>query len=191
MTATRILSTHRSRSRSISCSQIRSTTHPARRNFLKLRRSLARLSPIFFVQNGLNLYSQAGNRHPCQKSPSTKTATRARANTKSGRPGKPRTWRCGRLPAFLSARAISRSGQVFFGPILLIRADLVLGDMMSTKNEPPAAGEPPPTDSNRRSGDHILWVRSKKARSSQQGSPHNSCTAYPRKRICCKEGIPY
>ncbi len=39
------------------------------------RRSLARFPPIFFLQNGVSLCFRAGNLHPCQKSPSTQTAT--------------------------------------------------------------------------------------------------------------------
>lgn len=85
--ARRILETASSFERRSSCSQMRTTVHPRRRRRPKLRRSRARLASILTCQNGVSLFRQTGKRQPCQKSPSTNTATRLRVGTMSGRPG--------------------------------------------------------------------------------------------------------
>ena len=91
-----------------SCSQIRITLQPAQRNHFVTSRSRARLARSFRRQNslpvlcagpflgpcgvvtGMELFRNqrsggAWAGHPCQKHPSTNTATRWRGNTKSGR----------------------------------------------------------------------------------------------------------
>lgn len=50
-----------------------------------------------------------GSRQPCQKSPSTKTATRSLGKTMSGRPGGVRTWQRKRSPFARSSRCTSFS----------------------------------------------------------------------------------
>src|ERR1035437_1083190 len=70
-----------------SCSQIRTTRQPARRSVRVTSRSRARLPDSFRRQNArlfLGLVARFGQ--PCQKQPSTKTASRAFGKTKSGLP---------------------------------------------------------------------------------------------------------
>ena len=74
------------------------TFHPRDRSFLKFRRSRARFVRSLSRQNGESLCSHAGKRQPCQKSPSTNTATFSELKTMSGRPGSDRTWRLNRRP---------------------------------------------------------------------------------------------
>jgi hypothetical protein len=69
-----------------SCSQMRTTRQPARRNARLTRRSRARFAANFFRQNAalpfgfVPCFGQ-----PCQKQPSTKSASRTCRKTKSGR----------------------------------------------------------------------------------------------------------
>jgi hypothetical protein len=70
----------------MACSQNRSTTHPAASNLAFKRTSRARLRRIFMSQKrGFVWGTWKCVGHPCQKQPSTKTATLAAANTMSGR----------------------------------------------------------------------------------------------------------
>jgi len=127
-----IRATHAVASSSTWCSQILSTLQPRRRNFSQFLRSRSRLPPILFRQKVGNLWRQTGNRHPCQKSPLTKTATLAFGKTKSGHPGRARSC-CRNLSRKAFSRAwIYRSGVVFFPLILDITRLRCSGDMKST-----------------------------------------------------------
>ena len=86
------MSRHRSRSISTSKSQKRMTCHPAaaRASFACLSRSCVRL--IFASQYSPDLPGVKNPGWPCQKRPSTKTATCQRVNATSGLPGSWRVW---------------------------------------------------------------------------------------------------
>ena len=99
---------------SIWCSQIRMTVQPERRRLLKFLWSRTRFFAILSCQNGGSRCAQTGNRHPCQKSPSTKTATLLSLNTKSGFPGSDASWRAKTNPAASSNAFRYFSGDVFF-----------------------------------------------------------------------------
>jgi len=77
---------HRPLSELISCSQSRMTVQSAARKRLKFRWSRLLFARNFDLQNSDNLCSHAGNRHPCQKSPSMKIATFFSGKTISGAP---------------------------------------------------------------------------------------------------------
>ena len=64
------------------------TVQPDLRNAAAFRRSRFRFRSIFACHIALSLARQSGNRKPCQNDPSTKTTTRSRGNTTSGRPGR-------------------------------------------------------------------------------------------------------
>lgn len=81
-------STQATGSRSTWCSHIRTTHHPRRRSRRKFLASLRRVFSIFSRQKGVSEGLHKGNRHPCQKSPSTKTAIFAPGKTRSGFPGR-------------------------------------------------------------------------------------------------------
>ncbi len=79
-----------------SCSQIRTTVHPAPRSSASCFRSRFTLANIFLLHHSLFVLGQlACLGHACQKQPSTKTTTRALVNTMSGLAKHPvtgRTW---------------------------------------------------------------------------------------------------
>ena len=90
------------RARSV-CSQSRSTRQPRARSSRVMRRSRARLPAIFASQNARRERGRvACSGQPCQKQPSTNTASRARGNAKSGRPG---SGRCRRQPVIPCSRS--------------------------------------------------------------------------------------
>ncbi len=71
--------------RASSCSQTRTTRHPRARSSRLTRRSRARLPRIFFRQNAAFCFGHvAWLGQPCQKHPSTNTASRSLGKTKSG-----------------------------------------------------------------------------------------------------------
>lgn len=100
--------------RQIWCCQIRITCQPSERSFRKLRWSRSRFDRSLFCQNGVSLRSQTGSRQPCQKSPSTKTATYSLGKTMSGRPGSLRAWQRKRTPFARSSRCTTCSSEPFF-----------------------------------------------------------------------------
>ena len=102
--ARRIRSMHRPLSERISCSQSRMTVQSAARKRRKFRWSRFLFVCNFDFQNSDNLCSHAGSRHPCQKSPSMKTATFFFEKTISGDPGNPLQFRWKRRPIFRSSR---------------------------------------------------------------------------------------
>ena len=70
------------------CSQTLTTLQPRFRSNLDTSRSRALFREILGVQKPWrDLGIRQCQRQPCQKQPSTKTATRSRRNTKSGLPG--------------------------------------------------------------------------------------------------------
>lgn len=82
-----IFSTHRCGVFASSCSQIRSTRQPSRRSVRVTRRSRALFAASFRRQNAALFRGFVACRgQPCQKQPSTKTATRWFGKTKSGLP---------------------------------------------------------------------------------------------------------
>jgi hypothetical protein len=133
-----ILRTHAATSFSTWCSQIRRTFQPRRWSFPWFLWSRSRLPEILSRQKVGSLWRQIGKRHPCQKSPLTKTATFAFGKTKSGRPGRVRSCCRNLRPPALSNDRIYRSGVVFFPLILDITRLRCSGDMMSTTD-----GHPP------------------------------------------------
>ena len=70
------------------CSQIRRTNHQCRRNIVLTFLSLVLFAAIFAAQNAIFVFGMARQPfgHPCQKQPSTNTATRCRGKTRSGFP---------------------------------------------------------------------------------------------------------
>jgi len=73
---------------SSSCSHNLTTVQPSFCRRLVVFLSLALFVRNFFSQNDLFCFGALRHLHPCQKHPSTKTATRNRGKTKSGRPGR-------------------------------------------------------------------------------------------------------
>lgn len=70
-----------------SCSQTRTTFHPACRSSRLIRRSRDRFRASLADQKSLfELTFRLHFGHPCQKHPSTNTSTRSIRNVKSGRP---------------------------------------------------------------------------------------------------------
>jgi hypothetical protein len=67
-------------------SLIRTTFHPAPLSDRATRRSLRLLVSILSRQNALCVLGRYLQRQPCQKQPSTKTATLGRGHAKSGLP---------------------------------------------------------------------------------------------------------
>src|SRR5579859_3010316 len=100
---------HRLLSERISCSQSRMTVQSAARKRLKFRWSRLLFARSFDLQNSDNLCSHVGNRHPCQKSPSMKTATFFFKKTISGDPSNLLQFRWKRRPVFRSLRCINSS----------------------------------------------------------------------------------
>lgn len=100
-----------------SCAQTRKTLHPARRSAVRCRVSRPMLASSFaFHQSAFRFGQVACFGHACQKQPSTKTASRARARTKSTvtRAGwiSRALWVLQRTPSRLSAAARRSSGEV-------------------------------------------------------------------------------
>src|SRR5215216_1835698 len=69
-----------------SCSLILITFHPCFRNIRETLLSLAILVSILFFQNSTLVADNLLHLHPCQKHPSTNTATFSLSKTKSGFP---------------------------------------------------------------------------------------------------------
>jgi hypothetical protein len=90
------------------CSHTRMTVQPSPRSSPVTRLSRLRLVSILFVQNARFVVGRARAQtgHPCQKQPSTNTATFSARHTKSGRPG---SGRCLRHPPKRLARKRSSS----------------------------------------------------------------------------------
>lgn len=112
-------------------SQIRSTSHPRSRSSLVTRRSRALLPLILVCHAAAFVFGEMflPQLWPCQKHPSTKTATLSFGHTKSGRPG--RGW-CLRHPLKPECRSneASRSSVVLF-PRLRTR------DINCARDKPP------------------------------------------------------
>jgi hypothetical protein len=112
---------------------MRTTRHPDRLRRRKFLASLYLVASILASQTSESLSRQIGNRQPCQKSPSTNTATCRSRNTKSGRPGKSGAWLSQTSPASESNLAISRSGPVSFPLMRDITRLRVSTDIMSPR----------------------------------------------------------
>lgn len=80
------------------------TVQPAERKRRKFRWSRILFARNFDFQNSDSLCSQVGNRHPCQKSPSMKTATLSFEKTMSGDPSNRFSFRRKRKPYWRSSR---------------------------------------------------------------------------------------
>lgn len=113
------------------CSHSLTVFHPIRESRLKLLASLARLPAILLRQKLAILSPHRGKRQPCQKSPSTKTATLAFLNTKSGQPGRVLSCRLKVGRAALSREAMYRSGVVLLPLIRDITRFRCSAEMMS------------------------------------------------------------
>ena len=101
-----------SRLRARSCSQIRTTRQPLIVKVRRMRRSLMRLSAIFWTQAAPDFVMWAECfRHPCQKQPSTKRTSLCLGKTKSGVPGN-RRWRLHPVIRFARKSRISASSVV-------------------------------------------------------------------------------
>lgn len=114
--AARIRSTLAGRDCSTWCSQMRRTVHPARRSRRKFVLSRARFAAIFSCHRRDSLCLQSGNLQPCQKSPSTNTATRSARNRMSGRPA-----RSDGCVSNERSNAASSATRAFSGPVFLPR----------------------------------------------------------------------
>lgn len=118
-------------SRSRSVSQKRITIHPSRTRPAVFRLSRFMLAEIFAVQYAplapvLSRRRRRRQSRPCQKSPSTKTATRARTNTISGLPDTLGWWTRKRRPNAVRARRRASSAFVSVRLIALAIRDAVL-----------------------------------------------------------------
>lgn len=105
------------------CSQIRITRHPRRRRRRKFRWSRARLARSFSRQKSVSLCSHWGRRHPCQKRPSIKIATRSAETMMSGRPGRVREWHLYRTPIARNSCCTRRSSGPCFSITAFIARD--------------------------------------------------------------------
>lgn len=103
-----------------SCCQIRRTCQPRARSWRLTLRSRALFFANFSAQKGrLFLGTTRCREQQCQKQPSTKTASRADRNTKSGVPGKSE---CRRHPTIWWRRnSFTRASSVETFPLLLTR----------------------------------------------------------------------
>jgi hypothetical protein len=90
-------------------SRMRTTAHPARRRPCETRASRRLFDSIFSRQNFLLLRGRYLHEHPCQKHPSTNTATFRRGHAKSGRPVTGHCLRYPRRPAAQRIRLIASS----------------------------------------------------------------------------------
>jgi hypothetical protein len=106
------------------CCQMRMTFQPRRRSWRFTRRSRAMLSSRFLSQNFRLVLGRVQHLgQPCQKHPSTKTATFCLRNAKSGFPGKER---CLLQPVVLLLRSNnSRASSVCLFPLLRM-SDIIL-----------------------------------------------------------------
>jgi hypothetical protein len=114
------------------CSQIRMTTTPERFNLRELAMSRCLFRIIFVFQNARRVFGTCPQRgHPCQKQPSTKTASFLCLKKKSGLPGRSIAWR--RQPEiFERTNAIRRASSVdllFFPRIAAIVRDRTSGTL--------------------------------------------------------------
>lgn len=98
----------------ISCSQMRSTLHPRPLSDPSTRLSRCRFRRILAIQKVVFVFGFVPCRgQPCQKHPSTNTATRERRNAMSGLPGSPTPLLSRhRIPAWRSAVRRASSGAV-------------------------------------------------------------------------------
>lgn len=101
----------------ILCCHSRITRQPFLRSSAKFRLSRSRFFLILFRQNLVKVFSQAGKRYPCQKSPSINTAIFASAKTISGLPGSVLTFLRNLRPRRRSSEPTSFSRSVPFVPI--------------------------------------------------------------------------
>jgi len=92
---------------------MRTTFQPLARSRRKLRWSRARFARSLSRQNIESLCSHVGSRQPCQKSPSTKIATRSLGKTISGEPGSERLCSRNRSPAARSSLCTCFSSEPF------------------------------------------------------------------------------
>jgi len=113
------------------CCQILTTCQPSERSFLKLRWSRLRFALSFSRQNRDSFLSQVGNRHPCQKSPSTKMATLLSLKTMSGLPGNERTCRLNFKHRAFSSWWTTLSSEPFFRFTRFIARERCAGVMWS------------------------------------------------------------
>lgn len=116
-----------------SCSQSRTTVQPIALSSFRFRASLRQVALILASHFSDSLSRHSLKRHPCQKSPSTNTATMAPRNTRSGRPGRSGTWLSHSSPSAAMAAATAFSGPVFFPLILAMTALRFSGDIMSPR----------------------------------------------------------
>ena len=135
----RIRLIHAGRACSIWCSQMRRILQPARRSLRKFLVSLARFASILSCQRWDSLCFQSGNLQPCQKSPSTNTASLCARNKMSGRPSRSDGCVSNEKPS-----AASSATRIFSGPVSLPRirdmsALRLAGLIMSPRCEPEAS----------------------------------------------------
>lgn len=96
-----------------SCSHIRITVQPAVRS--RVSESRAMLPSIFVLQNSeFRLAGRWCSRQPCQKQPSTKTATLALGNNEVSGPADP--WQGADTDSVSQAEGVNRGPDREFGP---------------------------------------------------------------------------
>lgn len=108
-------------------SQIVKTCHPRAFSLSTVDASLALLAANFACQNSGRVAGVVAYGHPgcwCQKQPCTNIATLRPDKTRSGRPGRDRSWRRNRIPTACRYRLTLISGWVlppWMAPIILDR----------------------------------------------------------------------
>ena len=107
------------------CSQIRTTFHPSDRNVRDTSRSRAWFRASLAAQNDPFCFGIVPCRgHPCQKQPSTNTATRSYQNTKSGFPNT----RCFRRHPVIPSRRNHRASATSVSRFPLERTRAITSD---------------------------------------------------------------
>lgn len=120
------------------------TVHPARRSAASLWQSRCTFLSNFERQNSTRVPGTVANLHPacrCQKHPWTNTAARWRGNTRSGVPGKVRTWTRNRRPAACRYRLTTNSGAVSLPLMPAIIRERTLAETTSGMTVRHAGGE--------------------------------------------------
>ena len=115
-------------------SQTVATRQPAWSKSWQLRRSRSVFASNFARQNSWRVVGVVAYWHPacrCQKQPCTKHTAPNRRNTRSGVPGRLRSWRRYRSPRAWMARRRASSGRVFLLPIPAIMRERVARSTMS------------------------------------------------------------
>lgn len=166
-----------------SCSHTRTANQPADAKRSSVSRSRRRLPSIFFRQNSaLFLGHVACVGHPCQKQPSTKTATLDGPNSKSASRRTPRRglrWTRYRSPAACSARrkASSTSVSRLFCLLMRVRVCGVVCTVSRVFRRTISASQPrarvqPASSTRPERGTTVVWSLKRAERDQSSASVH-------------------